>query len=157
MANKKRPHAGLLSSRIVVTSWREGPDADVNLLRSRPKVFECWALLETYDANTWVSRMVNMDNYQANPVPIATHYATIRNPSDVLITTLFWIYTVRKFGQLQWFRINSVNIHDQYEDFLKIALQLDEIKDPRADPTVVQTPAVFEEPELLPGPRIGNY
>lgn len=153
-------HRGQFRDRICVTNWRETPDDDVNLVRARPKIFEGWGRLDQISTTRGRSRF-SSDFGQYDPLKWPSHQITIRNPSDVFITSRHWVFAWRRYDQRQWFRILEVQTNDRYEEYIDLRCLIDEIKDPRADPAIMPINDKFEEPRPEPtislGPKYGSY
>lgn len=150
----KIPTLGEMNRRIAVTNWRETPDDDVNLIRTRPVIFQAWARINDRPP-TAANRFQRMDNYQADGLAVPTHFIVIRNPSDVSITTKHWIYATRRNGRREWFRITGIQHIDPDECWLSINCVLDEIHDKRSDPAVLVQPLPAEvagDPVLIDDP-----
>jgi hypothetical protein len=136
-----------MKNRITITNWRETPDDDVNLVRTRPKIFECWGhVKERGFEGSGYTRVADGVQYDQTYNP--THVVTIRNPSDVLITPKHWVYTTRRFDRREWYRIIHTKIENKGRDlFLVLYCTIDEVSEPkRADPAVLDLPDTFEQP-----------
>lgn len=154
-AKRGRPRIGdLRRNRVVVCNWRETPDDDVNLIRSRPKIYEGGARIKTLESIS-ARRSAGFDGFRSTFDSEATHIIDIRNPSDVMVTPEHWVYVERRFNRREWYRIILVMYlnNDPREDYLRLYCRLDEVRDERADPVTQPEPPEMEEPERDEPPK----
>lgn len=150
-----RPKIGeMRRNRVVVCNWREMPDDDVSLIRSRPKIYEGGARIKTLESIT-ARRSAGFDGFRSDVESSATHIIDVRNPSDVMITPEHWVYVERRFNRREWYRIVLVQAlnNDPREDYLRLYCRLDEVRDERADPVTQPEPPAIDEPERDAPPK----
>ena len=130
---RKQPALGDLRHRVKLCAWLERPDADVSVIRERPPVAEVWASIKARRA--WQEFGQNADGGDDQ---LATHEIVIRTPSDILITSQFWVFG-RSEARDQWWKVLRTEPYDwDTGSFLKLICAAREFRDRRADPVAVQ-------------------
>lgn len=151
MAKKK--HIGKMRHRVVITNWIEAPDDDVNLVRTRPKIFEGWASIKERSFASQTQAAI-YDHFKIDGLKSATHQFTIRTPSDVHITARHWLYVERRFGRREWYKIMSVGYADDRECMTTLECKLHEVDDDRTDEACIKKDPDPEQIEMQAAPDI---
>jgi hypothetical protein len=141
---------GRMRQRVTVCAWVEVPDKDIDTVVTRPGVFACFASIVQLKALRILDYRAAFGDDQA-----ISHQITIREPSDVFVTTQHWIYHEDRF-QKRWFRVHAVDQVTDRHRFLVLNCRQYDVYDSRLDPAT-QIAAPDQEAPLPPITNIGGF
>lgn len=140
----KRPSIGQMRDWIVVCTTIEKPVGEVEVLLTRPGVFDC-------HARVLPLRGEKILDYQSvlGSENTPSHEITLRTPLDVRIDIRHWIYHQDRFAAA-WYRVMSVEDLGGVNRFTVLLVARDTVVDKRADPVTQKFPVYAETPDFDP-------